>query len=41
MLIQHYNAISHTCCKADGGLENSVHFCVNDSITNPIFLANL
>lgn len=29
MLIKQYNDISHNCCKAGGGLENSVHFCVD------------
>ena len=29
MLVKRYLALSHTCCKTDGGLEISVHFCVD------------
>ena len=29
MLVKRYIALSHTCCKTDGGLEISVHFCVD------------
>ena len=29
MLVKRYIALSHTCCKTEGGLEISVHFCVD------------
>ena len=37
MLVKRYIALSHTCCKTEGGLEISVHFVLIRRPNEPDF----